>query len=489
MSTELERAEQARIDWAIGEVVGGRTAPDLLAAVRQRLQRPAAATAAAGASRWFAAACVMVGLGATTAIWCGKAGAPRDGAVPAQQPVAAPVATEPAWVEVADHVALAGLPADCTAVRMLAPTGGDVDALARLQQLTHLDLGLAAVTGAASPLDAAVLQAAGKLTTLRELRLDYRTEIQPDWLAPLAALPLLETLRLRFTALGDGGAAQLTRLPSLRRLTLAFDPSLGDTGLRALAAMPALRELSLRGCGGLGSEALKDLAKATQLEVLDLAAVNGVPYQLPAMNTGKVQPAMLPRLEQMLMTETGMSGRGNGGVTDAVLLALKPLTKLRELQLQGCSGVSAVGFAALAGCPLRQLGLGLRQGEFAPFVPLLPPTIERLDVSYCRTLGDAEAEALARRLPMLQQLDLTQCTALGDAGLRALLQNCPLRQLDIRGCRGLSADSLKPLLAKTTLRQLVVSGLSWVDAEAEQQLRARPELQLENRRGGVMIKK
>jgi hypothetical protein len=203
---------------------------------------------------------------------------------------------------------------------------------------------------------------------------------------------------------------------------------------------------------------------------------------------GKAMPAvMLQRVEAMMLAEMTLAAAPGKGVTDVVLKDLGRLEKLRELRLQGCPSVTPSGLLAFTGHNLRALDLHLRDGAFAAFVPVLPPTLEELGLPYCRSLADADLEALARRLPQLRKLDLSQCTAVGDAGLEQLLQRCALRELKLVGCKGLTGKSLPLLLAHRTLRRLDVSGLRWVDAAVEEQLRAVPDLQVECRRGGVMM--
>lgn len=489
MSKEIERALDAQLDWALGEAAGGGEPPDLLAVVRSKLAAPGAMSPRpAGVRVWFAAASVLLGLGVLVAVWWDK----HSPAAPVQQPESPLLQEgEPEWVTVGNAEEIERLPEDCAAVRLFPVTASYVESLGRLRHLAHLDLGLALdpITPPQPRLSASILQAAAKLTTLRELRLDYRSEIEPSWLLRLDALPLLETLSLKFVQVDIQAAASLHRLPSLRRLDVSFDSALTDDGLRLLATIPSLRELSLRGCGGLTHTGLTVLGKARQLEVLDLSFVAGTrisadAYYRVTIDAGNGAPdgEALQRTEQLLAGMTLLAP--NQGVTDELLLALRPLDNLRVLRLLGCAAITARGLAVLTDKPILWLDLCIRDSGCAGFAQQLPSTLETLGLAHSKLLTDADATAMAKRLPMLQQLDLTQCTALGDAGLRALLQHCPLRRLNLRGCRGLSAESLQALLAKSTLRQLEVSGLSWIDADAEQRLRAMPGMQLENRRGG-----
>src|SRR5262249_51236375 len=95
-------------------------------------------------------------------------------------------------------------------------------------------------------------------------------------LAHLAALPLLDTLLLDYVPVDDAGAAELAKLPSLRRLDLGFSSALTDQGVRELASMSGLRSLSLRGCGQLTAHGLAELGRLRELEMLDLGSVAGL---------------------------------------------------------------------------------------------------------------------------------------------------------------------------------------------------------------------
>lgn len=478
-----ERAQEARLDWALGEVVGEKAPPDLLAAVRARLVAPAVPEQQPRSGFWFAAACVLLGVSVIVAVWLDR----RSGA--AQAPVMQPDApvlqqpeTEPAWVTVGSAEEIDKLAADCTAVRLFPESAQDVEALTRLRQLSHLDLGLAATDQDHPPLDAAMLRAVGHLHTLRELRLDYRKEIQPSWLHPLEDLPLLQTLGLRFVPVDDAAAARLVRLGSLSRLELTFDNQLGDAGVAAIAGIRTLRTLSLRGCGNITPRGMAALGRCTQLEQLDLGCVNGTTTwlirDLPEL-APRASSAGIRSLEQRLLASDMSTSRSVGrGVDDDVLVALSALGRLSVLRLGGAGPVTERGLGAIAGLPLRELDLWVRDAEFAPFVAQLPPTVEKLGLGWCNTLTGADLAALAKRLPRLSELDVSGCTGLADAGLIALLQHCPLRRLNLSGCTGLTRAIVPTVVAKASLSQLVLTGLQWVDAEVLGQLHGRPDIEV-----------
>jgi hypothetical protein len=484
VNEQLDRAHDAQLDWALDEVAGAQRPPDLLAAVQARLDAdgdwaPAGDRPPRPAQRpWLAAAGVLLGVGVVVAVWCGRGQTPSSAPARTAQGQD-PQQKEPAEFAVASTLEeLAKVPDDSTAVRLSPVDAATVAALRRLQRLTHLDLGLARATGDPAPLDEDMLREVSKLTTLRELRLDYRAGIESTWLQPLADLPLLETLTLKFVPVDDAVARTLANLPSLRKLDLAFT-AIGDEGLAVLVAMPGLRELSLRACGRLTTAGLTALGKATRLEVLDLSCAVGLSSGAPRALAGNATLAILKRSESMMLAEMALAGK-TGGVTDEVLQTLKPLANLRELRLFGCSAVTAEGLAAVPSARLRTLDLTVR-GDFAPFAAALPPGLEVLGLGWSTTLKDADLTAIAERLPHLQRVDLTRCTGIGDAGLEKLLQGCPIRELSLDLCTGLTAESLPTLLGCKTLRKLDVSGLRWVDGSVQQQLKSMPGMELEAR--------
>lgn len=172
-----------------------------------------------------------------------------------------------------------------------------------------------------------------------------------------------------------------------------------------------------------------------------------------------------------------------------MLAALAELGKLRSLRLTGCTAITADGLGRLRELPLRELHLTV-VGPLTAHVAALPPTLETLGIAHCSGTTDADLEAIARQVPHLQRLDLTRCTTVTSAGLKALLDRCVLRELVLTTCAGMDGEALPTLLAHRSLERLDVTGLRWVDAEAERQLRELPALRtLENRKGGVMIKK
>jgi hypothetical protein len=541
-----QRAEDQWWDWALDETAGGAPTPDLADRVRGAIAAPRPVPHGAAVRRhWFAAACVLLGVGALAGVaWFGRASStaqpaqqpapqqpapqqptphqppPQQPAPPhaaPQQPVpnrpapGAPVPTaplptgrpggnmphltrpsalepeqsrpEPGWMLATTGDELAKVPDDCRALQLAHADAERIASLTRLRNLERLDLSaLPGLMPDPVPLSEDALRAVATLTTLHELRLRLRSELQPRWLAHVAALPQLETLLLDYVPIDDAGAAELAKLPSLRRLDLGFSPALTDQGVREIASMAGLRSLSLRGCGQLTAKGLAELGRLQQLEMLDLGSVAGLAAgpgggfaatTIPvggALGGGRPLPAGRPQLAVPLRKNPN----SDAGVGDETLAALAGCAKLRDLRLGGCPMVTPAGLEKLSRLPLRALDLYVL-GSFGPFLRVLPPTLESLRLAYCRAVTDADLQELGKQLPMLRKLDLSHCTSITDAGLAALFASLPLRELHLRGCSGLTAKSAETLHAATSLEELEVDG-DWVDDAVRAQLPAMPRL-------------
>lgn len=77
----------------------------------------------------------------------------------------------------------------------------------------------------------------------------------------------------------------------------------------------------------------------------------------------------------------------------------------------------------------------------------LPPSITRLDLSFCGELADRALAHLAARLPALASLTLRKCGRLTDSGLAALAGATALTHLDLSYCQFSAAGlaALRPL--------------------------------------------
>ena len=495
MKTSVEAQERC-LEQALREQLGGEDVPDLADAVGQRAaagQWPAEGVRREG-SRWLVAAGIAAGVAVAVGTALLAHARPAPEAVPAASPQdPGKPSPAPEWTVVTEAAAIGSLDDSCRALRLWAwpetaeagAKAGIAAALDRTPRLERLDLDAGDRPGPA--LTEADFKRIGEQTSLRELRLAHRTEIESFWLAPLAALPNLTVLALPLVAIGDEGARALARLPSLQALELAFDWTLSDAGVASLATVPGLRQLSLRGCGRLTSSGLRELAACVRLEHLDLRFCSGIGGRalrdLPA-------PAR-SRIEQMLSAELVIASKPGGGADDEVVRVLAALPALRELLLTGCPSITAAGLEALSSRPLRRLAVSIRSGDCAAVTAVLPPTLENLSLAWSTAFDEAAAEPLGKRVPQLQQLDLFQCTSLGDAALAKVLAGTALHELELRGCKLLTAACVPVLLAASQLEVLDVSGQEWLDDAVEAKLRAMPkmrDLRCKRRGGGMFAK-
>jgi len=498
MKASVEAQERC-LEQALREQLGGEEVFDVAAVVRQRAaegQWPAEDARREG-PRWLVAAGIAAGL----AVAVGTALLARSRATPETVPAAlpqdpgkpAPGLLAPEWTVVTEAAAIGSLDSACRALRLRAwpespeagAKAGVAAALDRTPRLERLDLDASDRPG--PQLTEADFKRIGEQISLRELRLGFRTEIEPGWLAPLAALPNLTRLALPLVAIGDEGARALARLPSLQALELAFDGTITDAGVASLATVPGLRELSLRGCGRLTSSGLRALAACVRLEHLDLRYCCGIGGGA----SEDLPPAARSRIEQMLSAELVLASKPGGGADDEVLRALAALPALRELLLTGCPSITAAGLEALSSRPLRRLAVSIRSGDCSAVTAALPPTLENLSLAWSSAFDEAAADPLGKRVPQLQKLDLFQCTSLGDAALGKVLAGTALRELELRGCRLLTAACVPMLLAASHLEELDVSGQEWLDDAVEAKLKAMPkmrDLRCKRRGGGMLAK-
>jgi hypothetical protein len=100
------------------------------------------------------------------------------------------------------------------------------------------------------------LQALAYLPSLRNVRLTACKFVSNDGLAPLAALPRLETLDVSWSQVSDAGLkASIARCAALTSLNLTGLAEVTDEGIAALLGLTQLRRLALC-CTGIGDAAL-----------------------------------------------------------------------------------------------------------------------------------------------------------------------------------------------------------------------------------------
>jgi hypothetical protein len=215
------------------------------------------------------------------------------------------------------------------------------------------------------PYDAAFFEHLGHITTLESLNV-ISTKANDEWIAPLANLTNLKTLR--FTNNGKLTDAGMEKLAGLTRLEQFSFVGTAITG-RAYAkceSWKGVTKVSHRG-SSIDDEGLKQLCEH------------------------------LPNLESISLAHAKF--------TDAGAPNLAKLKKLKGLEL-GTSKATAASLKSLYGLPLEylQLGEGFDQPEsIAAIEPI--KTLKRVTLTDCKKLDDAGLK-LAADLKQLEQLEL-----------------------------------------------------------------------------------
>nr|XP_026486545.1 S-phase kinase-associated protein 2-like [Vanessa tameamea] len=168
----------------------------------------------------------------------------------------------------------------------------------------------------------------------------------------------------------------------------------------ALLACPALRKLSLESVA-LTAHAQRLLGKCTNLETLNLTMAQGI-------------------------TADGLT-----------------------CMLEGCTGLQSLN---ISWCNLNEAALNV-------LVSMLPPKLQRLNVSGARVMTDDMVAALVARCPRLLDLDVSDCSRLGVSALTALLALTRLEHLALSRCYLLPPHSLMKLSSMTSLQYLEVWGM------------------------------
>lgn len=345
----------------------------------------------------------------------------------------------------------------------------------------------------------------------------------------LALMPNLEELRLQLHCVDK---ALFDLMPvGLRKLKVAYCPNLTDNGLHYLARLANLTDLNLGGCSEI--ESLRNLVSlAPHLEKLDVSMCKALrnldglsafkslrllyapftplgskvsleglvsleelefsskeltmicfPHPLPKMHTITLH---CPLLQHMVGVHNASNvcklDLSNSRLVDNALLGkLQPLSRLQNLDLQGCLLVTFIGlellprtltrlilkdcvhvcdvamerlsrFSALKRLDLQKCTKISDEG-FHELSAL--KAVRYLNLSFCVKLTDTGMFALSK-LAHLRVLRLAGCRKVTDLGLRALSHLTELQSLDFNRCKRL--DTLKPLRSLTSLRYIDLSG-------------------------------
>jgi hypothetical protein len=195
-----------------------------------------------------------------------------------------------------------------------------------------------------------------KFPDVKDLDFRFTTAHDADF-AVLKELPQVETMTFHSTVLRDAGLECLSKSTKLKKLDLTWTQST-PVGLEHLKRLPELRTLSLERLKLEGPDAVR-LSGLTQLENLTV--------QYGSMDAGTVQAiAKLTNLKQLAFVDAGLedawaaplqqltnletltigSGLSDVKSTDAFLVHLKGLKKLKTLNLRG-TRVTESGVAEL----------------------------------------------------------------------------------------------------------------------------------------------
>ncbi|MBN2133070.1 MAG: sigma-70 family RNA polymerase sigma factor [Sedimentisphaerales bacterium] len=271
-------------------------------------------------------------------------------------------------------------------------------------------------------IDDHLIEPIARLTGLRELRF-AGVDISPKALSYLAGLPHLEEFATPL-GLSDADMAEVTKMQSLKRLTISQD-RLTDEGLRSLGALESLETLDLYGNPAMTDDGLAGLRSLHSLRSLRL----GDPFS----DRGMTHLAALPSLRILQLTTYN--------VTEEGLRRLSQSTSLEQLFVPGATDR---GIAHLATMP---------------------------QVKAIRIIrGDLTDAALARiaAMPEIEYLDLPD--GFTDAGIRHLAKLNGLRHLRLN-CNSLSAltdDALAVLSRMPCLEELAIGGNGFTGEGLEQ---------------------
>ncbi|MDO8348704.1 MAG: hypothetical protein Q7T30_00590 [Planctomycetota bacterium] len=482
MSTDGDDELDGRLmDWGLQERLGGERPPDLVAAVRARLET---AEIHGGPSpmprttqRWLVAAFVLLG----TAVVCGVAMWPQHAVEPV--PAMPSHVQEPQRAHVGSVAEAAALPADTRAVEATDIDDAVVEALTRLGDLEVLvvrepsneSFGLSLKTQPpANPrhITRDSWRHFASFTKLRRLELSGTGRVWlpgpddgADALALLERLPLLEHLALRCLDTRDAVLMRLPALRSLRSLDLSFDHGFVEEGVKALRQCRSLRRLSLRGCQQLHGNWLGHLHELPELEELDLSAIDGINW--------RSGPMFLD--DQEAKQIRGWADSLGVGVHDGTLEVLAKSPRLRMLDISGGRWTNT-GLRALGACTtLTDLSMFGAHDPGHDFVAALPKDLQRLEV--CADYTDAFCTAVREHLPALRHICVAACYRITDSGLAELCAMPSLRVLDMRQMRGLTIATVDHLARAVQLEEIDIRHCDFVTAPHVARLRrALPRL-------------
>ncbi|ORY61188.1 hypothetical protein BCR35DRAFT_270801, partial [Leucosporidium creatinivorum] len=118
-------------------------------------------------------------------------------------------------------------------------------------------------------------------------------------------------------------------------------------------------------------------------------------------------------------------------VSDEVLEALSPCTRLERLTLAGCKNLGSEALGELLARCQRLIALDLSDvpaagDDVAEVIATYCPRVQGLNLSGCKELTDRGLEAIARGCPELRRIKLRNVDNITDTPIVLLSLNCPL---------------------------------------------------------------
>ncbi|ODM95388.1 F-box/LRR-repeat protein 14 [Orchesella cincta] len=168
--------------------------------------------------------------------------------------------------------------------------------------------------------------------------------------------------------ISDTSLDYISRIPSIQSLNLSFCVNITDNGLKHLKKLPKLSELNLRSCDNITDTALINLKDCPTIQHLDVSfceKICNLNYHLCRHLRTLSLSACDISDSALMAVDLGALETLNLGqcrkLSDLGLRAIaEKCTRLKYIDLYGCSGVSTKGIEAIMGLStLKHVNLGL----------------------------------------------------------------------------------------------------------------------------------
>jgi len=485
MNEREEQVVERRFDWALREVAGAESPPDVVAAVMARRagREPSAPMKVRPMRSWLVAALVLLGLGVVALLTWEVA---REGAGDKHEAQDRPYHVVTSLAQIEDlpqettRVELRGLGA--SALKPLAERLPNLEALrfTRYTKRFVADL-LPGLLGE---------RIRARFPRLRELDLTGCTFANDDTVRELIGVPLLHTLRLGGTSVTEACVMEILGGGQLRRvdfgdapwLTLAHCEQMFQFGKLPLADRPD-DPLWQREWNALRERFAEQVAAPFYYRVGMLSELDALLPEMTHVELRNLGDEATRRLaEHGDLRGVKFVRDDDDAFTVASVRLLADMQQLEELHIVGVNGWRGEGFELLAKLPaLRTLevsGASLRDEHLArlPDFPALRELalvgersfgaagmasiaaceeLTSLDLAGCDQLEDGDLASIGG-LTSLRALDLAGVDGVGDRAVQRIAELRHLRRLDLRECR-FSAEAARSLGALRELTVLLVS--------------------------------